>query len=51
MKKKHSCKKTKNKDAAIKMKEQWNELSQIFEEMVRYSPVSKSVKYTTVVSI
>lgn len=45
MKKKYSCKKPKNEDAAIKMKEQWNELRKLFVEMVRYSPVSNSVKY------
>lgn len=48
MKKKYSCKKAKNEDAAIKMKQQWNELKKLFVEMVRYSPVSNNVKYTTV---
>ncbi|XP_026080182.1 exocyst complex component 3-like protein 4 [Carassius auratus] len=33
MKKKYSCKKTKNEDAAIKLKEQWNELRKLFVEM------------------
>ncbi|KAF4105540.1 exocyst complex component 3-like protein 4 isoform X2 [Onychostoma macrolepis] len=33
MKKKYSCKKTKNEDAAIKIKEQWNELRKLFVEM------------------
>lgn len=51
MKKKYSCKKPKNEDAAIKLKEQWNELRKLFVEMVRYSPVSNSVKYTTVIFI
>uniref|UniRef100_A0A8C1PH72 Si:dkey-45k15.1 n=2 Tax=Cyprinus carpio TaxID=7962 RepID=A0A8C1PH72_CYPCA len=33
MKKKYSCKKPKNEDAAIKLKEQWNELRKLFVEM------------------
>ncbi|RXN24791.1 exocyst complex component 3 4 isoform X1 [Labeo rohita] len=33
MKKKYSCKKAKNEDAAIKMKQQWNELKKLFVEM------------------
>lgn len=51
MKKHFSCKKPKNEDAAIKMKEQWNELRKLFVEMVRYNPESNSVKYTTVFSV
>ncbi|XP_067278102.1 exocyst complex component 3 [Pseudorasbora parva] len=33
MKKKYSCKKTKNEDAAIKLREQWDELKKLFEDM------------------
>ncbi|ROK15754.1 Exocyst complex component 3-like protein 4 [Anabarilius grahami] len=33
MKKKYSCKKAKNEDAAAKMREQWNELKKLFEDM------------------
>ncbi|XP_043085426.1 exocyst complex component 3-like protein 4 [Puntigrus tetrazona] len=33
MKKKYSCKKNKNEDAAIKIKKQWNELRKLFVEM------------------
>ncbi|XP_048060345.1 exocyst complex component 3-like protein 4 [Megalobrama amblycephala] len=33
MKKKYSCKKSKNEDAAAKMREQWNELKKLFEDM------------------
>ncbi|XP_051772488.1 exocyst complex component 3-like protein 4 isoform X2 [Ctenopharyngodon idella] len=33
MKKKYSCKKNKNEDAAAKMREQWNELKKLFEDM------------------
>ncbi|KAL1263312.1 hypothetical protein QQF64_006051 [Cirrhinus molitorella] len=33
MKKKYSCKKPKNEDAAIKMRQQWKELKKLFEEM------------------
>ncbi|KAK7139858.1 hypothetical protein R3I94_012481 [Phoxinus phoxinus] len=33
MKKKYSCKKTKSEDAAVKLREQWNELKKLFEDM------------------
>ncbi|XDV49955.1 hypothetical protein PO909_019102 [Leuciscus waleckii] len=33
MKKKYSCKKTKSEDAAAKLREQWNELKKLFEDM------------------
>lgn len=37
MKKKYSCKKNKSEDAAAKLREQWNELKKLFEDMVRSS--------------
>ncbi|XP_073776749.1 exocyst complex component 3 isoform X2 [Danio rerio] len=33
MKKKYKCKKSKNEEAAIKIREQWNELKKLFQEM------------------
>lgn len=44
MKKKYSCKKSKNEDAAAKMREQWNELKKLFEDMVRSSLASRNVQ-------
>lgn len=44
MKKKYSCKKNKNEDAAAKMREQWNELKKLFEDMVRSSLASRNIQ-------
>lgn len=45
MKKRYSCKNTKNEEAAAKMRKQWKELRKLFEEMVKLSDsVMKSWK-------
>lgn len=44
MKKKFSCKNSKNEEAADKMRSQWKELRKLFEEMVTLSDCHKIIE-------